>query len=178
MTSSQILTQHTPDFSRQLKVAGMTPAAQAALARARIIIFGAGGLAATTARPGLPPLALATSPPATCTGKRPTPTPTSARQTRRQRTAHNVRPSRRRWMARRCSPPCARTTSRQTRPYCSSAPAANARPTPPAPCAHRATRRFSPTARYGQKQKIPRPLRALRALQGREIRRSHSNLCG
>ena len=49
MTSSQILTQHTPDFSRQLKVAGMTPAAQAALARARIIIFGAGGLAATTA---------------------------------------------------------------------------------------------------------------------------------
>ncbi|MFC2753560.1 MAG: hypothetical protein ACFN9G_09605 [Cardiobacterium sp.] len=137
MTSSQILTQHTPDFSRQLKVAGMTPAAQAALARARIIIFGAGGLAATTARPGLPPLALATSlssmptpsPPATCTGKRPTPTPTSARQKRRQRTAHNVRPSRRRWMARRCSPPCARTTSRQTRPYCSSAPAANARPT-------------------------------------------------
>ncbi|MFC2752398.1 MAG: ThiF family adenylyltransferase [Cardiobacterium sp.] len=39
----------TPDFSRQLKVAGMTPAAQEALARARVIIFGAGGLAATAA---------------------------------------------------------------------------------------------------------------------------------
>ena len=40
---------HTPDFSRQLKVAGMTSAAQEALARARVIIFGAGGLAATAA---------------------------------------------------------------------------------------------------------------------------------
>ena len=40
---------HTPDFSRQLKVAGMTSAVQEALARARVIIFGAGGLAATAA---------------------------------------------------------------------------------------------------------------------------------
>ncbi|WP_454994141.1 hypothetical protein [Cardiobacterium hominis] len=40
---------HPPDFSRQLKVAGMTSAAQEALARARVIIFGAGGLAATAA---------------------------------------------------------------------------------------------------------------------------------
>ena len=49
MTSSQILTKHIPNYSRQLKVAGMTPAAQEALARARVIIFGAGGLAATAA---------------------------------------------------------------------------------------------------------------------------------
>ena len=37
---------NTSDYSRQIKVAGMSPAA---LARARIIIFGAGGLAATAA---------------------------------------------------------------------------------------------------------------------------------
>ena len=49
MTSNQILTRYTPDYSRQLKVAGMTSAAQEALARARVIIFGAGGLAATAA---------------------------------------------------------------------------------------------------------------------------------
>ncbi|MDO5091454.1 MAG: HesA/MoeB/ThiF family protein [Cardiobacteriaceae bacterium] len=38
---------HTPDFSRQLKVPGMTPAAQEKLARARVLVFGAGGLAAS-----------------------------------------------------------------------------------------------------------------------------------
>lgn len=40
---------HTPDYSRQLKTPGMTPAAQEQLRRARVLIFGAGGLGTTAA---------------------------------------------------------------------------------------------------------------------------------